>query len=130
MAVVGIAVHGLGLEPLGDMAGVLRGLGGVLGEVTSDSRPVDQPVRSEGQQWLRPITHLLDGRLTLAEHQEVLPLAGWLALLVGCLEYDMGLRVTADTTRKAALSLGSESGKRRDRRLDKGDGGLVRTHAG
>ena len=67
-------------------------------------------LRLEGQQWLRRITHLLDGRLTLSQHQEVLTLAGWLALLVGCLQYDMGQRGVADTTRKAALSLGEESG--------------------
>lgn len=69
-----------------------------------------EALRSEGQQWLRRITHLLDGRLTLAEHHEILNLAGWLALLIGCLEHDMGMRGTADTTRKAALSLGMESG--------------------
>jgi hypothetical protein len=67
-------------------------------------------LRTEGQQWLRRITQLLDGRLTLAEHREVLNLAGWLALLVGCVEYDMGMRGAAETTRKAALTLGTESG--------------------
>jgi hypothetical protein len=67
-------------------------------------------LRTEGQQWLRRITQLLEGRLTLAEHQDVLNLAGWLALLVGCVEYDMGLRGAAETTRRAALSLGTEAG--------------------
>ncbi|NEW37172.1 XRE family transcriptional regulator, partial [Nocardia cyriacigeorgica] len=37
----------------------------------------------EGTNWLRRITSLLDGRLTLAQHREVLELAGWVALLVG-----------------------------------------------
>ena len=69
-----------------------------------------EALRAEGQQWLRRITDLLDGRLTLAEHREVLVLAGWLALLVGCVEYDMGRRSAAEATRRSALSLGSEAG--------------------
>ena len=64
----------------------------------------------EGLAWLRRITGLLDHRLTLAQHQEVLSLAGLVALLVGCVEYDMGHRPGAEATRKAALSLGQEAG--------------------
>jgi transcriptional regulator with XRE-family HTH domain len=65
----------------------------------------------EGRAWLRRITALLDRRLTLAQHQEVLALAGTVALLLGCVEYDMGLRPQAEATRRAALTLGEESGK-------------------
>lgn len=36
-------------------------------------------------------------------------LAGWLALLTGCVEYDMGLRRHAEATRAAALSLAKEA---------------------
>ncbi|GIH10294.1 hypothetical protein Rhe02_83610 [Rhizocola hellebori] len=64
----------------------------------------------EGRAWLRRITGLLDRRLTLAQHREVLSLAGWVSLLVGCVEYDTGRRSHAEATRKAALSLGQESG--------------------
>jgi tetratricopeptide (TPR) repeat protein len=67
-------------------------------------------LRTEGQQWLRRMTQVLERRLTLAQHREVLSLAGWLALLVGCVEYDMGDRASAEATRKAALSLGTEAG--------------------
>lgn len=66
-------------------------------------------LRTEGQQWLERMTRLLDGRLTLSQHREVLTLAGWLALLVGCVEYDMGERTAAESTRQAALSLGVEA---------------------
>ena len=64
----------------------------------------------EGRQWLRRLTELLHKRLTLRQHQEVLRLAGYLALLVGCVEYDTGLKDGAEATRQAALSLGEESG--------------------
>ncbi|MDG4754608.1 XRE family transcriptional regulator [Micromonospora aurantiaca] len=69
-----------------------------------------EQLRVEGRAWLRRITALMDRRLTLAQHQDVLSLAGWVALLVGCVEYDMGLRRIAEGTRKAALTLGDEAG--------------------
>ncbi|MBW1597743.1 hypothetical protein [Streptomyces sp. JJ38] len=55
--------------------------------------------------------------LTLAQHREVLALSDWLALLVGCVEYDMGNRHGAESTRRAALSLATETGH--------GDRGIV-----
>jgi tetratricopeptide (TPR) repeat protein len=67
-------------------------------------------LRDEGHAWLRRITGLLDQRLTLVQHREILALAGWMALLVGCVEYDLGERRAAEATRRAALSLGEESG--------------------
>jgi hypothetical protein len=36
--------------------------------------------------------------------------AGWLALLIGCIEYDLGMRTGAEATRVAAGQLGSEAG--------------------
>jgi hypothetical protein len=40
----------------------------------------------------------------------LLTAAGWLALLVGCVEYDLGLRAAAEATRAAAKRLGAEAG--------------------
>ncbi|MEV6368704.1 XRE family transcriptional regulator [Micromonospora musae] len=64
----------------------------------------------EGHAWLRRICSLLDRRLTLSQHREVLSLAGTVSLLIGCVEYDMGRRRDARATRRAALSLGEEAG--------------------
>ena len=47
--------------------------------------------------------------MTLKQHREILVQAGWVALLVGCVEYDTGNRQAAETTRQAALSLGTEA---------------------
>ncbi|MFF9664062.1 tetratricopeptide repeat protein [Streptomyces althioticus] len=63
----------------------------------------------EGRQWLRRVVDLHTKSLTLAQHREVLALAGWLALLVGCVEYDTGDRHAAESTRRAALSLAAEA---------------------
>ncbi len=45
----------------------------------------------------------------LQAHSELLTATGWLALLVGCIEYDMGLRTAAEVTRSAAQKLGEEA---------------------
>lgn len=74
--------------------------------------PTDQ-LRVEGQQWLRRITGMLDQRLTLPQHREVLSLAGLVALLVGCVENDGGDRRSAEATRRSALSLATEADDRR-----------------
>jgi hypothetical protein len=70
--------------------------------------PSDQ-LLTEGRAWLRRISTLQGQRLTLAQHREILVLAGWIALLIGCVEYDTGNRAAAETTRQAALSLGTEA---------------------
>jgi hypothetical protein len=60
--------------------------------------PADQ-LLVEGRAWLRRITALQGQRVTLKQHREILVLAGWVALLVGCVEYDTGNRHAAETTR-------------------------------
>lgn len=64
---------------------------------------------AESQQWLRRLSRLLHGNVTLSEHSDLLTLAGWLALLVGCVEYDLGRHSAAETTRIAAGRIGREA---------------------
>lgn len=65
---------------------------------------------AEARQWLSQVASMMStGRLTLAQHREVLTLSGWLALLVGCVEYDLADRGSAEATRRAASSLGQEA---------------------
>ncbi len=63
----------------------------------------------ESRQWLRYVGRMVRGNVTLTEHRNLLVLAGWLALLVGCVEYDMGRRTAAESTRLAAARIGRES---------------------
>jgi len=63
----------------------------------------------EGRLWMRRVVELTRKNLTLTQHREVLALSGWLALLVGCVEYDSGNRHGAEATRRAALSLATEA---------------------
>ncbi|SBT94013.1 hypothetical protein GA0115233_107647 [Streptomyces sp. DI166] len=71
--------------------------------------PAEQ-LLTEGKAWLGRVANLQHQRLTLAQHREVIALAGQLALLVGCVEYDSGLSRAAEATRRAALDLGGEAG--------------------
>jgi tetratricopeptide (TPR) repeat protein len=70
--------------------------------------PSDQ-LLTEGRAWLRRVTSYHGQRVTLSQHREILVLAGWIALLIACVEYDTGDRQAAETTRQAALSLGTEA---------------------
>jgi transcriptional regulator with XRE-family HTH domain len=72
------------------------------------SRP--EELLMEGRRWLRRIVEMQEQRLSFGQRRDTLELAGWLALLVGCLEYDMGDRRAAEATRQSALSLGQEVG--------------------
>lgn len=67
-------------------------------------------LRAEAQGWLQHVGRIVRKPVGLREHTELLVSAGWLALLVGCLEYDLGMRTAAETTRRAARSIGDEAG--------------------
>jgi transcriptional regulator with XRE-family HTH domain len=67
-------------------------------------------LRREAHGWLREAARLVRRPSGLATHRELLTIAGWLALLVGCLEYDLGMRAGAEATRIAARQLGEEAG--------------------
>ncbi len=71
--------------------------------------PADQ-LLVEGKNWLRRMITLLDRKLTLSQHREILAMAGWLAALVGCVEYDSTNKSAAEAIRKTAWNLGEESG--------------------
>jgi transcriptional regulator with XRE-family HTH domain len=64
---------------------------------------------SEARDWLQHIAQVLRKPTGLKQHRELLASAGWLALLVGCLEYDLGLRASAQATRAAARQMAEEA---------------------
>ncbi|MEU3643599.1 hypothetical protein AB0E59_09500 [Lentzea sp. NPDC034063] len=67
-------------------------------------------LKRTAQSWLNHVSQLLNRQLTLVQHKELLHNAGLLALLVGCLEYDLGEKAPAQATREMALKLGTDSG--------------------
>lgn len=72
--------------------------------------PADQ-LLLEGRAWLARVVGLQHQRISLAQHRELVALAGQLSLLVGCVEYDAGRPRDAEATRQAALMLGQEAGE-------------------
>jgi transcriptional regulator with XRE-family HTH domain len=67
-------------------------------------------LRARTKQRLNYIARLLQGRLTLAQHRELLVTIGWLALLPGCVHYDLGDREQAEAARQAAYQAGLQAG--------------------
>jgi hypothetical protein len=67
-------------------------------------------LRTEAQDWLRHVGAAFRQPVGLTQHRELLVAAGWLALLIGCVEYDLGMRAGAEATRTAAGQLGAEAG--------------------
>ncbi len=85
-------------------------------------------LRREGQEWMAKLVTLLDSRLTLAQHREVLVLAGWLALLVGCVEHDMRDLRSAETAAAGCGQPRQRGRPRGDHGLGTRDDLLVRSH--
>jgi transcriptional regulator with XRE-family HTH domain len=69
-----------------------------------------EELREDAHHQLEYVQRLLEGRTRLSEHRELLVIAGWLSLLIGCLNYDLGLARHAETARTAASQLGREAG--------------------
>ena len=63
----------------------------------------------ESREWLTRVNALLDDKISLTHHLDILDAAGWLTLLVGTLEYDTGQSQQAEATRIGALQLAGES---------------------
>ena len=70
-------------------------------------------LKARTKQRLSYIARLLGGRLTLAQHRELLVTTGWLALLLGCVHYDLGEREHAEAARQAAYQAGCKPGTAR-----------------
>ncbi|MBV9142629.1 MAG: helix-turn-helix domain-containing protein [Pseudonocardiales bacterium] len=69
-----------------------------------------EELREDAHHQLEYIQRLLAGPTRLSEHRELLVIAGWLSLLIGCVNYDLGLARHAETARTAAFQLGREAG--------------------
>jgi tetratricopeptide (TPR) repeat protein len=92
----------------GDAAPVtLASLEATVFELCCQRNAID--LRAEAQNWLQHIGTLLRKPVGLRTHRDLLVMAGWLALLVGCVEYDLGMRAGAEATRVAAQQLGAEA---------------------
>lgn len=67
-------------------------------------------LRAEAHEWLQYVGSLLRRPVGLKAHTDLLVAGGWLALLAGCVEYDLGMGTAAESTRVAAAQLGIDAG--------------------
>jgi DNA-binding XRE family transcriptional regulator len=73
------------------------------------TRPAED-LRIDAHHQLEYVQRLLEGPTRLADHRELLVIAGWLSLLIGCVNFDLGLARHAEAARNAAFQLGREAG--------------------
>ncbi len=69
-----------------------------------------EELHEDAHHQLEYVQRLLEGPTRLSEHRDLLVIAGWLSLLIGCVNYDLGLARHAETARTAAAQLGREAG--------------------
>jgi hypothetical protein len=73
------------------------------------SEPAEK-LAQRGTSYLHYIFSLLNGRLSLNQHRELLVTGGWLAALLSALQYDLGNTAAADAAKATAFSMGREAG--------------------
>lgn len=69
-----------------------------------------EPLVADGRRWLVRLRRLVDSGGSSARRRELLALAGRLAELIGCAEYDLGETTAAESLRRLALDLGEQAG--------------------
>jgi hypothetical protein len=67
-------------------------------------------LRDRTKRRLQHVIRVLGGRSTLDQHHELLVVAAWLAVLLGCLHYDLGEREEAEAARQAAYQWAKQTG--------------------
>jgi hypothetical protein len=67
-------------------------------------------LRDRTKRRLQQVIRLLGGRSTLNQHRELLVVAAWLGVLLGCLHYDLGEREEAEAARQAAYQRAKQAG--------------------
>jgi transcriptional regulator with XRE-family HTH domain len=74
--------------------------------------PAEDPAELTGRaaRHLRYVTKLIGGRVTLAQHRELLVTAGWLAALLACTCYDAGDTQAAEAARVMTRQFGAQAG--------------------
>lgn len=67
-------------------------------------------LRADALQVLKAITRLRASRMSLAEHRQLLEVAGWTTALLACVNYDEGIEAAGEISHSVTASLAKESG--------------------
>ncbi len=91
-------------------SGTLELLDAAVDDMCRDYPSADAALLSaRAGQYLAYVTRLLGGRVTLAQHRELLVLAGWLSALIACTCYDTGDAGAARTACRMTRQFGSQA---------------------
>ncbi|RSM93772.1 XRE family transcriptional regulator [Nonomuraea sp. WAC 01424] len=67
-------------------------------------------LRQQATSMIRTAAALRDGRITLAQHREIVVQAGWLSALLACVAFDVDDVLAAEGARRLCARLGREAG--------------------
>lgn len=92
-------------------SGTLELLDLAVGRMCRDYPAADSAeLSARAMKHLHYVTRLLEGRTTLAQHRDLLVIAGWLAALLACTRYDEGKAGTAETARLMTRQFATQAG--------------------
>lgn len=91
--------------------GTIEGLYAIFDKLCRDYPSADtRDLRRGLKRLYTSIMQLRQGRITFAQHRELIALAGWVTALLACVEWDMNQREAAETARSATARFAKEIG--------------------
>jgi len=91
--------------------GTIEGLYTIFDKLCRDYPSSDaSELRRKLKRLYSRVMHLRQGRMTLAQHRELIAISGWVTALLACVDWDMNQREAAETARDATLRSAKEVG--------------------
>lgn len=91
--------------------GTIEGLYTIFDKLCRDYPSAPAPeLRRKLKRLYSRVMQLRQGRMTLAQHREVIAVSGWITALLACVDWDMNHREAAETARDATLRFAKEIG--------------------
>jgi tetratricopeptide (TPR) repeat protein len=90
-------------------AGTIDGLYAIFNRLCQDYPSAAAPeLRQKAKRLYSRVMQLRQGRITFAQHRELIAVSAWVAALLACVEWDMNEREAAETARSATLRFAKE----------------------
>ena len=91
--------------------GTIEGLYTIFDKLCRDYPSAPAPeLRQKLRRLYSRVMHLMRGRMTLAQHKELIAISGWATALLACVDWDMNQREAAETARDATLRFARDIG--------------------
>jgi tetratricopeptide (TPR) repeat protein len=91
--------------------GTIEGLYTVFDKLCRDYPSASAPeLRRKLKRLYSRVMNMRQGRMTLAQHKELMAISGWITALLACVDWDMNQRDAAETARDATLRFAKDTG--------------------